>query len=725
MGTRRIRFWAGAAAALWLAAAAASCGPRAEAPAPDAGPAQIARADLFGEAVRHGAQLSPRGDRIAFLAARDGVTNLWVLSVGAMDEARPVTDDRTRGVRSFAWGPDSATLLYALDEQGDGNTQLFAVSADGGEARALTPAGARAEIVGVSLADPDGVVITLNQRDPAWPDLVRVDLATGSRTIVQRNANSAAVRGFTRFVLDRENRLRLGLKTLANGSVDVFARAADGSWSRLFAIPFEDAPLSQPLAFDADGRSFLMVDSTGRDRAVLMRVDAETGAKTVLGESARADVSDVWLDPATNAPEAFAANYLRSEWRALELDAQADIEFLDNQLTGDFRVASRSADDARWIVIEEGPTTPTRTHLYDRSDRTNRRLSLLFRHRPGLETAPLQPMTPIEIEARDGLTLVSYLTLPVGSDANGDARPETPQPLVLLPHDGPWARDVYGFNAMHQWLANRGYAVLSVNFRGSIGFGEAFLNAGNREWGGRIQEDLQDALQWAIDNSVAQSDRIAIVGSGFGGYAALAGLTFTPEQFRCAAAYGAPTNLSRLAEAAPVSLRDVWYLRVGDTRTAEGRQALRGRSPAQRVSQIRRPLLIGLGARDRAATQSEFDQVALSLRGRRVPLISVVFPDEGAEFTRPQNRLAYAAVLEQFLGDCLGGRIEPVGTAFEGANLVAFDGATSVPGLQEFARRVAAPPAAAVEAPVPVTAEGVAVAPPLNASADDELQPQD
>lgn len=725
MGTRTIRFWAGAAAALWLAGVAASCGPRAEAPAPDAGPAQIARADLFGEAVRHGAQLSPRGDRIAFLAARDGVTNLWVLSVGAMDEARPVTDDRARGVRSFAWGPDSATLLYALDEQGDGNTQLFAVSAEGGEPRALTPAGARAEIVGVSLADPDGVVITLNQRDPAWPDLVRVDLATGSRTIVQRNANTAAVRGFTRFVLDRENRLRLGLKTLANGSVDVFARGVDGAWARLFAIPFEDAALSQPLAFDADGRSFLMVDSTGRDRAVLMRVDAETGAKTVLGESARADVSDVWLDPATNTPEAFAANYLRSEWRALELDAQADIEFLDNQLTGDFRVTSRSADDGRWVVVEEGPTTPTRTHLYDRSDRANRRLSLLFRHRPGLETAPLQPMTPIEIEARDGLTLVSYLTLPVGSDTNGDARPETPQPLVLLPHDGPWARDVYGFNATHQWLANRGYAVLSVNFRGSTGFGEAFLNAGNREWGGRIQEDLQDALQWAIDNNVAQSDRVAIVGAGFGGYAALAGLTFTPEQFRCAAAYGAPTNLSRLVEAAPVSLRDVWYLRVGDTRTAEGRQAMRGRSPAQRVSQIRRPLLIGLGARDRAATQSEFDQVALSLRGRRVPLISLVFPDEGAELTRPQNRLAYAAVLEQFLGDCLGGRIEPVGTAFEGANLVAFDGATSVPGLQAFARRAAAPPAAAVDAPLPVAADGVTAVAPLSTSGDEELRPQD
>lgn len=711
-----MRFWAGAAAALSLLGAVAACGPRAAAPEPEAGPALIARADLFGEAVRYGAQLSPRGDRIAFLAARDGVTNLWVLSVGAMDEARAVTDDRGRGVRSFAWGPDSATLLYMLDEQGDGNTQLFAVSAEGGEARQLTPAGARAEIIGVSQSDPDGVVITLNQRDPAWPDLVRVDLATGSRTIVQRNVNTPSVRGFTRFVLDRENRLRLGLKTLADGSVDVFARAADGGWSRLFDIPFQDAPLSQPIAFSADGRSFFMFDSTGRDRAVLMRVDAETGVKAVLGESARADVSDVWLDPVTNAPEAFAANYLRVEWRALELDAQSDLEFLDNQLTGDFRVTSRSADDGRWIVVEEGPTTPTRTHVYDRSDRANRRLSLLFRHRPGLETAPLQPMTPIEIEARDGLTLVSYLTLPVGSDTNGDARPETPQPLVILPHDGPWARDTYGFNVMHQWLANRGYAVLSVNFRGSTGFGEAFLNAGNREWGGRIQEDLQDALQWAIDNNVAQSDRIAIVGNGFGGYAALAGLTFTPEQFRCAAAYGAPTNLSRLVEAAPVSVRDVWYLRVGDVRTAEGRQAMRGRSPGQRVGQIRRPLLIGLGARDRMATQAEFDAVTLSLRGRRVPLTALVFPDEGAEFTRPANRLAFAAVLEQFLGDCLGGRIEPVGAAFEGANLIAFDGAASVPGLQAFARRPPAPPAA--PAPAPVSADGVAVAPPLSADED-------
>ncbi len=721
MGTRTRTFWAGAAIALGLLGAVAGCGPRQDAAAPAAATPLIARADLFGEAVRHGAQLSPRGDRVAFLAARDGVANLWVLPVGAMDEARAVTDDRGRGVRSFAWGPDSSTLLYAVDAAGDGNTQLFAVSADGGEPRPLTPAGARAEIVGVSLADPDGVVITLNQRDAAWPDLVRVDLATGSRTLVQRNGATAATR-FTRFVLDRENRLRLALRTQANGSVDVLTRSAEGGWSILFTTPFDDVPLSAPLAFEANGNSFLMLDSAGRDRAVLMRVDATSGVKAVLGESARADVADVWLDPATNAPEAFAANYLRSEWRALDLDAQSDLEFLDAQLTGDFRVTSRSADDGRWIVVEEGPQTATRTHVYDRVDRNNRRISLLFRHRPGLDSAPLQPMTPIEIEARDGLTLVSYLTLPIGADTNGDGRPETPVPLVLVPHDGPWARDSYGFNPMHQWLANRGYAVLSVNFRGSTGFGEAFVTAGNREWGGRIQEDLQDALQWAIDNGVAQSDRIAIIGAGFGGYTAIAGLTFTPELFRCAVAYGAPTNLSRLVEAAPPSLRDTWYLRVGDTRTVEGRQALRGRSPAPRVGQIRKPLLIGVGSLDRVGSRAEFDQIALSLRRRSIPLTSIVFPDEGGDFVRPQNRLAFAAVAEQFLSDCLGGRVEPVGAAFEGANMQVFDGATTAPGLQAFQRRPASvQPTSDVR--TPVSADGVAVAPHMSDAEDDDPRP--
>ncbi len=700
MGTRLIRFWAGVLAALWLAGAVAACDrPGARAPVPAAGaPPQIARADLFGEPARQGAQLAPRGDRIAFLAPRDGVTNLWVVSIGAMDDARPVTDDRARGVRSFAWAHDNTTLIFAVEEDAEGRERLYAVDTSSAAApRALTPSGAHSEIAGLSAADPNAVIVSLNQRDADWPDLVRIDLESGRRTTIQRNLNTASARGFSHFVLDKENRVRIGVKSLPDGGEEIFVRSLEGRWSSLFTVPFEDALLSQPLAIEAGGGAFLMLDSTGRDRAARVRVDMASGAKTVLGESARADVVDVWLDPATNAPEAFAAEYLRREWRAIGADAQGDLDFLDRQLTGDFTVTSRSADDARWIVVEEGPTTPARSYLYERADPANRRLTQLFRHRPALDQAALQPMTPVEIEARDGLTLVSYLTLPIGADANADGRPEAPVPLVLAPHAGPWARDSYGFDPLHQWLANRGYAVLSVNFRGSTGFGKAFLNAGNGEWGARMQDDLLDAAQWAIENGVAQPDRIAIVGAGFGGYAALAGLAFTPEQFRCAAAYGAPANLSALVSAAPARVRDEWLLRVGDVRTAEGRSTLRQRSPAIRAGQMRRPLLLALGARDPAATRAEFDQIAQSLRGRRIELSSIVFPEEGAQLLRPQNRLAYYAVLEHFLGNCLGGRVEPVGGAFEGASMQVYDGAAVAPGLSAFARRPAPPPQPTVQ----------------------------
>lgn len=691
MGTSAIRVWAGALMALWLAAGLAACGRqggRTDVP-PEAIPPSIARADLFSDPARHGEQLSPRGDRVAFLAPRDGVTNLWVLSVGAMDDARPVTDDRTRGVRSFAWAKDSATLLYLLDERGDENLRLYAVDANGGEPRALTPAGARAEIVATSAADPGAVVITLNQRDPAWPDLVRVNIADGARTVLHRNLGA---RTFSRYVLDRENRLRLGVHPTPNGGAELMLRAADGGWSTLFSIPFEDAMSAAPIAFEGDGRTFLMLDSTDRDRTALVRVDTASRIKTVIGESARADVVDVWLDPATNAPEAFATEYLRREWRGIDPEAQADLEFLDRQLSGDFSVVSRNADDTRWIVVEEGPTMAARSYLYDRADVAGRRLTQLFRHRPALDSAPLQPMTPIEIEARDGLTLVSYLTLPIGSDANGDARPEAPAPLVVLPHDGPWARDSYGFNPLHQWLANRGYAVLSVNFRGSTGFGKAFLNAGNREAGARMQEDLLDAVLWAVENGVAQADRVAVVGAGFGGYASLASLAFTPNQFRCGVSFGGSPSLLTTLETAPAWRRDELFLRIGDTRTAEGRQSLRDRSPLFRAGQIRGRLLLALGGRDRGLSRAEADQVAQAVRARG-GLTYVVFPDEGRELLQLRNRLSYLAIVEHFLGDCLGGRIEPVGAAFEGASMHVFDGAVNVPGLTAFARRIAPPPA--------------------------------
>ena len=726
MGKGWIRILAGAVIALGLAAGIAvgvsSCGrPGARAPVPPpAAPPMISRADLFGDPVRAGAELSPRGDKIAFLAPRDGVQNVWVMSVDNPNQAQPVTADASRGVRYYAWTQDGGSILYIQDDQGDENWRLYVVDAATGQNRALTPAGARALVLGISPTDPGGVVVALNERDPAWSDVYRYDIRTGARTLLQRNNNSADVRGFASFVVDRDNHLRLGLKTLTDGSVQVWARAGPGRWGALFTIPFEDVQQSQPIAFAADGKSFLMYDSTGRDRAGLVRVDATTGEKTVLGESQRADVVDVWLNPTTNAPEAYAADYLRHEWRALDPEAQADLDYLSAHLQGEARVVSRSLDDKRWIVVEDGPTTPARSYLYDRTDPANRRLTLLFRHRPALERMPLQPTTPVEIEARDGLTLVSYLTLPVGSDANGDALPDHPEPLVLLVHGGPWGRDSYGFNAMHQWLANRGYAVLSVNFRGSMGFGKAFLNAGNGEWGGKMQEDLLDAMQWAVEHGVARPDHVAIMGGSYGGYAALAGLTFAPDQFACGVSFDGISNLTTLFDSIPpywTAYREELYLRVGDPRTPQGRQALRQRSPLNYANQIHRPLLLAQGTRDPRVSRADADALAANLRGRRTPLVYITYPDEGHGLARWQNRLSFYAVAEHFLSGCLGGRSEPVGTSFDGASLQAVDGAETVPGLSNYARRTSAP--ATTTTATTTDGEGgpdTAVAPPADAS---------
>ncbi|MGD9979224.1 MAG: prolyl oligopeptidase family serine peptidase [Hyphomonadaceae bacterium] len=659
---------------------------------PQGQPELITRAALFGEPARHGAQLSPRGDRIAFLAPRDGVTNLWVVSVDAMDEARPVTDERVRGIRRFRWAADSATLLYLQDDRGDENWRLYAVDAAGSAPRPLTPAGARTEIIGVSDRDPGAVVVTLNERDPAWPDVVRIGLASGERRVLQRNGGP---RGFASFLLDRDNAVRLGVRPANDGGAEVVALSAHGRPSTLFTIPFDDAVSTRLIGFEADGRTLLMLDSTlgeadtqERDRTALVRVDAASGERTILGEGERSDVVDVWLDPVTGAPEAFATEYLRRDWRALDADSQADIDFLERQLDGDFSVVSRSADDARWIVLEQGPTISARSYLFDRTGPAGRRLTSLFSHRPDLQQAALQPMTPVEIAARDGLTLVSYLTLPGGTDADGDARPDQALPLVVLPHDGPWARDSYGFNAAHQWLANRGYAVLSVNFRGSSGFGNDFLNAGNGQWGRGMQEDLLDAVQWAIGERIAEPERVAIVGEGFGGYAALSALAFS-DRFRCGASFAGPANLFAMLDVSPLAQRQALYRRVADARTNAGRQLLRERSPLFHATRIRAPLLLASGLRDPRVTKSESDQLANAVRSYGA-LTYLVFPQEGRELVRPQNRLSYLAVLEHFLGDCLSGRVEPVGASFEGAEIDVYDGAVNVPGLSAFARRRAA-----------------------------------
>ncbi|MGE3143790.1 MAG: prolyl oligopeptidase family serine peptidase [Hyphomonadaceae bacterium] len=664
---------------------------------PPVAPPLIAREALFGDPARTDAQIAPQGAMIAFLAPHEGALNLWVVSTATLGVARPLTSE-AQGVAQYRWSADGAHLLYLTPGEGE-TMRLVAVDAASGESKVLTSEGAPT-FVGISPTDAAGVVITLNDRDRAWADLYRVDIASGVRTLLDRNT-----RRFFRYVVDGDNHVRLGLKALADGSQEIWSRGAQGRWARLFAIPFEDTLSSKPLEFESGGRSFLMLDSTGRDRAGLVRVDAQSGAKTVLGESQRADIVDVWLDPSTQAPQAYAADYLRREWRALDASAQADLTYLDAQLEGEPRVVSRTLDDKVWIVVEDGPATPARSWLYERGDPQNRKLTLLFRHRPALEGAPLQPMIPIEIESRDGLTLVSYLTLPLGSDANGDSRPDAPAPLVILPHDGPWDRDSYGFNPLHQWLANRGYAVLSVNFRGSTGLGKAFLNQGNGEWGAKMQEDILDAVQWAVEEGVAQPDRIAIMGESFGGYAALNALTLTPQRFACGVDLSGPSDLESYLSSLPASLewsRASLYLRVGDPRTPEGRQLLHDRSPLYRAAAIERALLIAQGARDPRSARANADIIAQAQRARRAGLVYLLYPDAGRIISRTADRLSFYAAADQFLNACLHGRAESLAQGFAGAHAQALVGADRIEGLARLAPSPPTPPQQPAESPTPM-----------------------
>jgi dipeptidyl aminopeptidase/acylaminoacyl peptidase len=323
---------------------------------------------------------------------------------------------------------------------------------------------------------------------------------------------------------------------------------------------------------------------------------------------------------------------------------------------------------------------------YYRYDREGQQAHFLFSNRKALEGMPLAKMSPVVIASRDGLNLVCYYTLPVGSDSNGDGRPDEPLPMVLVVHGGPWARDVWGYNAWHQWLTNRGYAVLSVNFRGSTGFGKTFINRSTREWGAKMHDDLIDAVHWAIQQGIADADRVAIMGGSYGGYATLVGLTFTPEMFACGVDIVGPSNLVTLIESIPPYWQpqvELWTTRVGDHRTEEGRAFLTKCSPLTYVDRIQRPLLIGQGANDPRVKQTESDQIVQAMQEKNIPVTYVLFPDEGHGFARPENRLSFNAVAEAFLSECLGGRYEPIDDDFKGSSITVPIGADVLPGLTE------------------------------------------
>ena len=642
----------------------------------------IPRDLLFGNPEKTQARLSPDGTRLSYLAPENGVLNVWVCPVGQPEATKSVTNDTERGVRNYSWAYTGDAILYHQDKGGDENWHVYRVALDSGETRDLTPIeGVNAQLRGLSPELPNEVLIGLNDRNPEVFDLYRVNIASGERSLIYENKDN-----LTGYVTDDDYRLRLGIRATADGGSEIFKRTEEG-WEPFISIGLGDSLATQPITLDKSGTHVYMTDSRGRDTAAATLVNLETGESEVLFADPRADISNALIHPTEKTLQAVASDYERVSWTVLDETIAGDFEYLRTVTNGDFSVVSRTLDDRKWLVaytLADGPTT---YYLYDRDAGA---ATFLFTNRPALEDMTLAKMHPVVIEARDGLQLVSYLTLPVGTgktgSKNSDARPDAPLPMVLFVHGGPWARDSWGFNPYHQWLANRGYAVLSVNFRGSQGFGKQFVNAGNLEWGGAMQNDLTDAVRWAVAEGVAQKDRVAIMGGSYGGYATLAGLTFTPEVYAAGVDIVGPSNLITLVESVPPywkPLLSTFTKRMGDPGTEAGRALLKERSPLTHAGNIVKPLLIAQGANDPRVKRAESDQIAHALQEKEIPVTYVLYPDEGHGFARPANTLSFTAVAEAFLAEHLRGRCEPVGDDFEGSSLEVLTGAEQIPGLVE------------------------------------------
>ena len=637
----------------------------------------IPRDALFGNPTRAAGQISPDGKWLSWLAPKDGVLNIWVAPADTPDAARAMTSATDRPIRQHFWSPDSRAVMYIQDKGGDENFLLYRVDVTTGAETVLTPfENTRVQLIGASTTIKDKLLIGVNNRNPQFHDVHLLDLATGELTLVLQN------NGYAGFMADDTLTLRMAMRQNAAGGTDYF-RVTDGvvEDTPFETTAMEDSLTTAPAGYTSDGSTLYWIDSRGRNTAALFAQDTATGERRMIAEDDKADIANTLRDPVTGEVEAYAVNYLTTEWTATDPDIAASLAWLGDRLDGDFGINGRTDDDSTWIVWNDPLTTPVTTFIYDRKAQT---LTPFYTSRPELEGMPLQPMHPVEITSRDGLTLPSYLTLPPGSDTDGDGRPDKPVPMVLLVHGGPWARDGYGFNSAHQMLANRGYGVLSVNFRGSTGFGKDFLNAGNKQWGLKMHDDLIDAVDWAIGQGITAKDQVAIMGGSYGGYATLAGLAFTPETFACGVDIVGPSNLETLLGTIPpywAPMVKIFHERMGDPNTEEGLALLKAASPLYKADQITKPLLIAQGANDPRVKQSESDQIVGAMKAAGIPVTYVLYPDEGHGFARPENNIAFFAIAENFLAECLGGRAEPIGDALKPSTAQIVEGAEHVMGL--------------------------------------------
>jgi dipeptidyl aminopeptidase/acylaminoacyl peptidase len=617
----------------------------------------IPRTVLFGNPERVSPSISPDGRRLAWIAPDDSVLNVWVAPMHGggdgsarrggidWDAAVAVTADRDRGVRVYTWAHDGRHILYLQDRGGDENWRLFDVDLPTMAHRDLTPYDdVQVQLIAVDKRFPTDVLVGINRDNPELHDVYRLDLVTGELQKVLENP------GFIGWVADAEMAVRAGVAPQPDGGFVLMVRdRRDQDWRPLLTVSAEDALTTGPLSFTVEGSSLLALSSVGADTARLVRINLADGETEELAGDPEADITGVRLDPDTWEPQIATVLKDRAELLVLDPAMRADVDAIATLDSGEPDIGSGDDDDASWLVAFNHDDGPVSYFAYERASRTGR---FLFEHQPALSNYTLGAMEPFSFHSRDGLTVHGYLTFPPGEG-------RTHLPTVLNVHGGPWARDVWGYDPEAQWLANRGYLCVQVNYRGSTGYGKSFVNAGNKEWGGRMHDDLVDAVAFVVDQGWSDPERVAIYGGSYGGYAALVGATFTPELFRCAVDIVGPSNLKTLIESIPPYWApeiEVFHQRVGNPETEEA--FLWSRSPLSRVADIKRPLLIAQGANDPRVKRAESEQIVAALTEAGIEHEYMLFPDEGHGFAKPENRLRFYAAAEGFLARHLGGRVE-------------------------------------------------------------------
>jgi dipeptidyl aminopeptidase/acylaminoacyl peptidase len=589
---------------------------------------------LFGNPEKMAGTISPDGLSYAFLAPDAGVLNVWV---GDIEGGAPrlITNDRDRGIRAYWWTYDQQHLLYEQDSGGDENWHLYRVDVATGDAIDLTPyEGVQAKVLALSPRLPNELLVGVNLANPSYHDVYRVDLRTGTASLVQSNP------GFGAWVVDLDLQVRGAVRPTEVGAGNELCVLEGGEWIVRESVGFDDAWSFDVLTVTDSPQHAYLLSSKDANATRLLRIDlASGGGMEVLGEDSEYDVGDVVAHPESGRPQFVGFLRERLEYTALDPSMKEDMAAARAVGPGELHLRGADLADERWIIEIARDDAPADTYLFDRSTKTSRHL---FVDRPQLAAYELAAMEPFAFTSRDGLTIHGYLTFPVG-----EARRDLP--TVFSVHGGPWSRDRWGFNPTAQWIANRGYLCVQVNYRGSSGYGKDFLNAGNKEWGAKMHDDLLDAIEWLVAEGLADRSRIGIIGGSYGGYAALAAAAFTPDVFCCAVDVVGPSNLKTLIESVP----DYWApmleqlkRRVGDPATDT--ELLWSRSPLSRAKDIRTPLLIAQGANDPRVPQAESEQIVAVLKENGIEHKYMLFPDEGHGFAKPENRLKFYAVVDEF-----------------------------------------------------------------------------